>query len=107
MSHKYNGLMNNTKWKEIRDAMYDCPYVTKWRIKNLENGYICDWDYDWFYHFRIGGYNTIEWLEIIPENDENSQEIIKILKQIHVPGEVLKDSIKVYGYKPEGVADYL
>ena len=55
-----NECMNNTKWNEIRLAMNDIPYTVKWRTKDLENGYISQWNADWFYPFMIGGYKIIE-----------------------------------------------
>lgn len=108
MSYKgYNSLMNNTKWEEIRGAMCEYPLTIFWRVRNIDNGYLSNWDAEWFYHFRLGGYDTIEWLEIKVENEEIKNEIINILRKIHVPGEVLKDSIKVYGYSKGGFIDYI
>lgn len=34
-------------------------------------------------------------------------EIINILQKVHVPGEVLNDSIKIYGYIKDGFIDYI
>lgn len=52
-------------------------------------------------------YNNIQWLEIKVSSEEMKNEIIHILQKIHVPGEVLSDSIKVYGYLKEGFTDYI
>lgn len=104
---EYNSLMNNTKWEEIRVAMHDYPLATLWRVKNIDNGYLSNWDADWFYHFRLDEYDTIEWLEIKIDNSEMKNEVVNILRKIHVPGEVLKSSIKVYGYKKDGFIDYI
>lgn len=98
MFEKYNRLMNNTKWEEIRLAMYNYPRTAKWRVKSIDSTYISNWDGDWFYHFKLGGYESIEWLEIESNNDELKNDIINILRKIHVPGEILNNSIKVYGY---------
>ncbi|WP_349679164.1 DUF6678 family protein [Clostridium sp. UBA4548] len=105
--NEYQSLMNNTKWEEIRLAMYDYPLTIQWRVKNIDNGYISNWDAEWFYHFRLGGYDTIEWLEMKVHNVEMKNDIINILRRIHVAGDVLKDSIKVYGYKKDGFIDYI
>ena len=32
-----NGIMNNTKWNEVRLAMYNLPYIIKWRTKETLN----------------------------------------------------------------------
>lgn len=106
-SNEYNSLMNNTKWEEIRLAMYNYPVKTLWRVKNIDNGYLSNWDGEWFCHFKLGGYNTIEWLEIKVDNVAIKNEVINILRKIHVPGEIFENSIKVYGYKKDGFIDYI
>ncbi|MHC1681586.1 MAG: DUF6678 family protein [Clostridiaceae bacterium] len=102
----YQELMNNTKWEEIRLAMCNYPNEIQWRTKDIENGYISNWDSEWFYHFKAGGYKTIEWLEI-RVNNIIKNDIVNILRKIHVVGDVLNNSIKVYGYKKNGFIDYL
>jgi hypothetical protein len=99
--------MNDTKWEEIKEAMNEYPATVLWRVKNIDNGFLSNWDAEWFYHFRLGGYDTIEWLEIKVDNEEMKNEVVSILRKIHVPGEVLKDSIKVYGYSKDGFIDYI
>jgi len=103
----YIGLMNNTKWDELRIAMYEFPQTLMWRTKDIENGYISEWDGEWYYHFRAGGYKTIEWVEILIDNEQTKQEIIEILKMIHVPGEVEETIIRVYGYTKDKFVDYI
>ncbi len=101
-------LMNNTKWEEIRVAMYNCPYNVQWRTKDLESGYISPWDGEWYYHFKDGGYKTIEWLEIKVETVEIRDEVRTILRNIHVPGVACDNVIRVYGYGEVGsFMDYL
>lgn len=105
---QYQQVMNDTKWEEIRLAMYDYPTNPQWRTKDIESGYICPWDGEWFYHFKLGGYKTIEWLEIKAETEEIRNDVLKILKAIHVPGAVFDDVIKVYGYVEVGKSvDYI
>lgn len=96
--NQYQQVMNNTKWDEIRLAMYDYPKNQQWRTKDIETGYISPWEGEWYYHFKSGGYKNIEWLEIKSETKEISNDIIKILRAFHVPGEVFDNVIKVYGY---------
>ena len=102
-----SGLMNNTKWNEIRIKMYEYNRNTKWRTIDLNTGHISEWDSEWFYHFSVGGFKTIEYLEIHIENDEMKNEIVEILKKIHVPGEINNTSIFIYGYKENGEINYI
>ncbi|MEI3612358.1 DUF6678 family protein [Pseudogracilibacillus sp. SO30301A] len=108
----YQSLMNDTKWEEIWLAMIDIPELIYWRTKDIDTKYISHWDAEWFYHFKLNGnresYKTIEWLEIKAESEEIKNKVIKMLKEIHVPGEVLSDTIKVYGYiKEDSFIDYI
>jgi hypothetical protein len=98
-------LMNDSKWDEIRLAMYDYDGLIQWRTKDVENGYIAQWDTDWFHHFRLGGYKPIEWLEI-SLNEDNTAYVMTKLKEIHVPGEIDGNVVRVYGYK-DGFVDYI
>ncbi|WP_286133961.1 hypothetical protein [Bacillus sp. AFS053548] len=41
---KYQEVMNDTKWDEIRLAIYDYSNNRQWRTKDIENGFICPWD---------------------------------------------------------------
>lgn len=92
-------IMNNTKWEEIRISMNQNLFNTSWRTKNVETGYISSWDMEWFYHFKDGGYKTIEWLEIMLNNEIDRNEIVNKLRVIHVPGEIVGNIIRIYGYK--------
>lgn len=78
--NEYQGLMNNTKWNEIRLAMYSYPKTVRWRVKNINNGYLSNWDAEWFYHFAEGGFDTIEWLEINVDNEIMKQDVIYSIK---------------------------
>ncbi|MCU8067912.1 hypothetical protein L5L78_22855 [Shewanella sp. SM34] len=99
----YVPLMNNTKWDEIRLAMYSLPTPPEWRTKDLENGFISEWDREWFYHFKIGGYETIEWLEIRHTSLEQKEKIVMELSKIHVPLEVKEETLKIYGFVLPGL----
>jgi hypothetical protein len=96
-------VMNNTKWEEIRRAMYglgnDAP---KWRTRDVESSYVSDWDGDWFAHFRVGGYDTIEWLEMQTEGPHSHEAVRRILVDIHVPGEAMENGFRIIGYVRPG-----
>nr|GEU28042.1 hypothetical protein [Tanacetum cinerariifolium] len=70
-------LMNDTKWDELRLAMYELgPLSPKWRTLDVENGHLSEWDGEWFYHFRNGGYKFIKWVEIAIESPAQRQAVL-------------------------------
>ena len=97
--------MNNTKWNEIFQAFYYCDFIVKWRTKDKENGFLSDWDASWS-HF---GCEPHEWDKIdylqIELSSENKEYVLETLKKIHVPAEIVKNVITVYGYRTD--VDYL
>lgn len=96
-------LMNNTKWDEIRLGMYELGDLSpKWRTKDIENNHICEWDGEWFYHFRDGGYECIEWLEISTTSLEQAAAVGAVLQRVRVPGEQVVGVFRVFGYAPIG-----
>lgn len=93
------GCMNDTKWEELRLAMYNLGNKSpKWRTKDVENGYLSDWDEEWYYHFKVGGYKTIEHVEIKVSDDEMRNLVRNALVKIHVPGCETKKGFIVIGY---------
>lgn len=58
-------VMNETKWNELRLKMYSLEtHSPKWRAKDIESGYISSWDGEWYYHFEVGGFRCIGWVEL-------------------------------------------
>jgi hypothetical protein len=102
-------VMNNTKWNELRLAMYSLENLTpQWRTKDVETGYIPRWDGEWFYHFRDGGYECIEWVEIKVTTPEQNVAVLASLRTIHVPGEKTEEGYRVFGYVAPGKqVDYI
>ena len=98
----YQYVMNNTKWNEIRLAMSSFPTTIQWRTKDIETAHISTWDSEWFYHFINEGYKCIEWMEIKTETEIIKNEVLAIFKNVHVPGKILEDKIRVYGYVEVG-----
>lgn len=97
-------LMSNTKWDELRLAMYGLgPLSPRWRTKDVENGCISDWDCEWFYHFRNGGYKSIEWVEIATESEVQRNAVLTELAKVHVPGLSKDAGFRVIGYAELGV----
>jgi len=95
-------VMNNTKWDELRLAMYELEPKPAWRTKCWENGYVTPWDREWYYHFREGGYELTEWVEIRTESEEQKQGVLSVLDRVHVPTEEISDGFRVYGYVQPG-----
>ena len=102
-------VMNNTKWEALRLVMYGLGNMRPlWRTKSLETGYVTKWDGEWFYHFKDGGYESIEWLEIDITSPEQDEVVSAALKAIHVPGHRTERGFRVFGYAPNGVVlDYI
>jgi hypothetical protein len=97
------GLMNDTKWDELRRGMYELGELTpKWRTRDVLKGFVSPWDLEWFYHFRNGGYDTIEWVDIATTTDEQRIAVRRVLRSIHVPGEEADYGFRVFGYAPPG-----
>jgi hypothetical protein len=96
--------MNDTKWDELRRAMYALGEASpRWRTKDL-SGYLSLWDGEWFYHFCGGGYDTIEWVEIWTATPEQDAAVEAALRRIHVPGHRVNHGFRVYGYFRSGTA---
>ncbi len=94
--------MNNTKWERLRLAMYGLGELSPtWRIKDL-SGYLSPWDGEWYYHFRQGGYDSIEWVEIRVTSPSQEAAVLASLREVHVPGERSDEGFRVFGYAPSG-----
>lgn len=102
-------LMSDTKWDELRLAMYALgPLSPKWRTLDVENGHLSAWDGEWFYHFRDGGYRFIKWVEIAVDSPEQRLAVLAELTKVHVPGEHTKSGFRVLGFAELGTeVDYL
>lgn len=102
-------LMNATRWEEIRLGMYALGDLSpRWRVRDLHSRYLSDWDGEWFYHFKAGGYEHIEWLEVDTTSPEQTAAVQDVLLQVRVPGERIGNAFRVYGYVPLGKPmDYL
>ncbi|MEN3930581.1 DUF6678 family protein [Microvirga sp. W0021] len=95
--------MNNTKWDELRLAMYNLTDLSPmWRTLDTEKDYLSPWDGEWFYHFRNGGYEFIKWVEIEVLTAQQEQAVLAQLKKIHVPGERTENGFRVFGYVETG-----
>ncbi len=69
-----------------------------YRTRCIDNGFVSTWDHDWLYHFPIGGYKCIEWLEISCETEQEKEAVSRALKRVHVPGKAIPTGFIIYGY---------
>ncbi len=104
--------MNNTKWIEIFKKFYydiECSedenirsIQIRWETRSLD-GYLYR-DSTWT-HFCLGDdLKHIDWLKIYL-TPQNKKIVLDVLRNIHVPGEVFKDCVYVYGYRKD--VDYI
>ena len=102
-------VMNNTKWEELRVAMCEFEKPSpKWRTRILGSGFESGWDSEWFYHFKDGGYEELEWVEIKAATAEQAPLLLAALRSIHVPGIKTDVGFKVFGHLPKGMpCEYL
>lgn len=108
-NQKLYAHMDDAMWNELRMAMHNLgEKAPQWRTKDIENGYLTEWDEEWYYHFRKGGYRTIESLEIRVSNKDMRDLVRKALIRIHVPGLVTEDGFIVIGYtRNDGPVEYI
>jgi uncharacterized protein DUF6678 len=96
---EFTALLNNTKWDELRLAMYQLDDLTpRWRTRCIENGHVTDWDREWFYHFKSAEYKAIEWVEIEISSEKQHEVVHSALTKINLPGERIINGFRVYGH---------
>jgi hypothetical protein len=96
-------VMNNTRWRKLRVAMLGLrPFSPFYRITNVENGYLTEWDGEWFYHFNLTDYALIEWLDLRPRDPSLRGALHQALKRLHLPGEDTPYGFRIFGYGRSG-----
>lgn len=102
-----NPLMNNTKWDELRLAMYGLEPPPRWSTCSL-TGYTSPPQREWYYHFRDGGYDDIVYVDIFADTAVHMDGIAVVLREIHVPADEIEGGYRVYGYSSPGqIVSYL
>ena len=96
-------LMNNTKWEELRIAMYGLASAPRFYTLS-QRGYRYGPDSEWYYHFREGGYEDIVHVDILANDPPHRELIRSAIKQIHLPGEETEFGFRIYGYAQPGQA---
>ncbi|WP_327197080.1 DUF6678 family protein [Sphingobium yanoikuyae] len=106
-SNSLTRVMNDTKWNEIRLAMYGLSPSPAWRAFDL-SGYQSAIDREWYYHFRAGGYTSMQYVDILVDDAAQRSHVLQALRTIHVPGKETAEGFRVFGYLRDGqTADYL
>ncbi|WP_408279260.1 DUF6678 family protein [Paraburkholderia sediminicola] len=101
-------VMNNTKWGEIRIGMHALEGQSpRFRVRNLQSGYVSAWDREWFYHF-FEHHEEDEWVEVEVTSPSQREAVLGVLRSVHVPGVETKNGFKIFSYVAEGTeVDYL
>ena len=114
--------MNNTKWKELQNAVEELsfppPYIIKDVCKeepNISNfdkdvSHWGDWSDEGLYNW--GDYFAIEWIKVRPRYtkhqgrlmpeiiaDDITEEFLTILKKYNIPYETDSGAFIIYGYR--------
>lgn len=89
--------MNDTKWRELCEAFRHWPKSPRFRIRDLlaDEGYISDWDGEWYYHPLP--YVSIHWLEVELSEDQIPQAL-DLCKRIGAPIERSPMGLRVWGW---------
>ena len=87
--------------------MYAIKPTPAWSALST-NGHKSSPDYEWLYHFSVGGYDDIVHVDIYV-NDSFQRELVhSALKRVHVPGEETSEGFRVFGYLQDGqFADFI
>ena len=96
-------ILNDTKWEELRLAMYALGSESpRFRAKDIKTSQPGPWDGEWFYHFRDGGYRSLEWVELQLRDQSQRDAVARILASINLPGMHTDAGFIVYGHVVPG-----
>lgn len=105
------GVMNHTKWEELRLAMYELGSLhPQFRIKDrdFDGPSLRGWEREWFYHFRLRDYDVIEHVDLRVTSPEQRDAVRERLRTIHLPGVETEEGFRIFGWvKPGQFVDYL
>jgi hypothetical protein len=103
-SRTHFSVSNNTKWEELRAAMLELPagHRPQFRSETLE-GHQSEFDGEWFYHFREGGYADIRYFDLRSPNEECDDHVSAAIQRVGLHAERVAPLIwRVFGYKTIG-----
>ena len=83
--------------------MYELgEFSPRFRVKDIEATQPGPWDGEWYYHFRDGGYGSIEWVELRLEAESQRDLVATILASINLPGVHTPEGFIVLGHVAPG-----
>lgn len=100
------GVMNDTKWSELRNAMLGIASQERprFQIKDFSSPDPWPVDGEWYYHFCAAPYSLIEWVDLHLVSEHQRDEIRARLIAIHLPGYETDIGFRVLGYCQSGIA---
>ena len=72
------------------------------RVKDIEATQPGPWDGEWYYHFREGGYGSMEWVELQLKDESQRDDVASTLASINLPGVHTIGGFIVYGHVMPG-----
>jgi len=111
------GLSNNVKWNKLITYMRNSnDWVPSYRYKWI-NGYISEWDVEWYYHlpfpfkgvlwFDIGYNQNLHIGRLVKDKIiDHSKQLIDIIESIGFVYEKSDDFIRIFGYSPKDYESY-
>jgi hypothetical protein len=98
-------VANDTKWRELRIAMLDLDSTERpsFRCMDVETGHLGECDSEWFYHWLAGGWQWMEWVELLVAPQQRDT-VRAILAKIRFAGEETAEGFRIYGYLRAGQA---
>jgi len=106
-SRNLGGLANNTKWNELITAVRaNEEWKPSYRTKSV-NGYISDWDSEWFYHLPFP-FVCVEWFDISLESPPhiNTEWVLNLVEGIGFEFEVKNKILRIWGYGPKSYEEF-
>ena len=68
------------------------------------NGHYAPADTEWEHHFRLGGYVTTRYVDLLCNDDEIGAAVLSILRSNGLSGHSIEGGYRVYGYALPGEA---
>jgi len=111
------GLSNNVKWNKLITYMRNSnDWVPSYRHKWI-NGYISEWDVEWYYHLPFS-FKGVLWFDIGYNQNlhigrlvkdkiiDHSKQLIDIIESIGFVYGKSDDFIRIFGYSPKDYESY-
>jgi hypothetical protein len=89
--------MNDTKWREVCEAFRLWREPPRYRVHDVlaADGYISEWDREWYYHPLP--YVSIQWLEV-ELSEEQIPAALAVCKGVGAPAERSPVGLRIWGW---------